>query len=215
MGIPCERHILPLVLLVRLRRASLSVLLLLVLLGLVVHGLDFLHLSRLLLLLLLIMVLLLLLMVLQLLRLHLVLLGLGEARGVLGLDGSALRLLALSVHLGLLAVLRVDGGLGSENFHRTVMAAAGDHVLALVAAVLGILEPVSEAGHAGQADADETEESADKAIAKTLDTNHSTLWLVKIEVRTFAWSFPPCESRSWCGGGRTGSRWAAAGRRAC
>lgn len=214
MGIPCERHILPLVLLVRLRRASLSVLLLLVLLGLVVHGLDFLHLSRLLLLLL-IMVLLLLLMVLQLLRLHLVLLGLSKARGVLGLDGGALRLLALSVHLGLLAVLRVDSGLGSENFHRTVVAAAGDHVLALVAAVLGILEPVSEAGHAGQADADETEESADEAIAKTLDTNLYTRWLVKIEVRTFAWSFPPCESRSWCGGGRTGSRWAAAGRRAC
>lgn len=169
-GYPVQRRTLSLVLLVRLRRASLSVLLLLVLLGLVVRGLDFLHLPRvllLLLLLLLIMVLLLLLMVL-LLRLHLVLLGLGKSRGVLGLHGSGVGLLALGVHLGLPAVLRVDGSLGSENFHGTIVTAASDQVLALVAAVLGILEPVREAWHAGQADADETEESADEAVAKTL-----------------------------------------------
>lgn len=190
-----QRFTLPLVLLVRLRRASLSVLLLLVLLGLVVRGLDFLHLPRVpvllllimvlvLVLLLLIMLLLLLLLMVLLLRLHLVLLGLGKARGVLGLHGSGVGLLALGGHLGLPAVLRVDGGLGSENFHGPIVAAASDQVLALVAAVLGILEPVREAGHAGQADADETEESADEAVAKTL--------AVQILTHFFEWHKREC-----------------------
>ncbi len=105
----------------------------------------------LLLLLMIVLLLLLLLLQLRLLWVHLVLLG-------------------LSVHLGLLAVLRIDGDRGSANLQRTIVAAAGHHVVALVAAVLGVLEPVGAAGHASQAGADETEEDTDEAVSKDVSS---------------------------------------------
>lgn len=48
------------------------------------------------------------------------------------------------------------------------MAAPRNHVLTLAAAVLNILEPTGKAGHASQANADETEKGTDEAVAETL-----------------------------------------------
>lgn len=105
---------------------------------LVVDGLDLLYLLGVVVLLRLLLVL-----YLRLLRLDIVLLRVGdrlhECRDVLGLDRSGL--LLLRVHLRLMSILGVNGDLRPEKFERTIMTTACDHVLALTAAILHVLEP--------------------------------------------------------------------------
>lgn len=125
---------------------------------LLVDGLDLLHLLRV------------VVLHLRLLGLHIILLRVGDrlrkGRGVLGPDRSGL--LLLRVHLRLMSILGVNGDLGSEKFQRTIMATAGDHVFALTAAILHVLEPTGEAGDTGQADTDETEEGANNTVVEKL-----------------------------------------------
>lgn len=86
-----------------------------------------------------------------------------------------LMLLLLRIHGSLVTVvLRVDGNRRAKDFNRAIVSSNGDHVLALGATVLSIFEPASQAGHAGQADTEEAENSANNTInMKPLAKAHS------------------------------------------
>lgn len=80
-----------------------------------------------------------------------------------------------TVHLAIGAILRVDDLRWAKDLDRSVILAHGNLVLALGAVVLGVFEPVEEAGQTCEADANEAKDGANdtKRGRKKLAFNES------------------------------------------